>query len=551
MKDFLGNAVRSSRVSALPAILRYRLAPNLSGLTVVGMRAVLLTSLLLASVIPALAERNHRKPSDFEPLTSLPWKQPGATLEGVLESIFREPNPNIRYPILCGYLRTIPAAQLGKAFDLCIDLEDIQTPDSLVEILLPIWGERDPMACWKRTKELFQVVGVEDGWMGYDSWKKSDRITVQDTNALHASRFWLESGLTLSGFAMGVDRSSLPKAERLRLMKEFANKWINQFGSWPGYSRASASAYRDADFSLIQMLDAAVEELRSITSWTHPNSDEIELEGAFRRWLRAEPAAAPEIMKRVQAIKWPPEDGKMEPRSAGPSIELLMIWAKADLPAMIRWAESLEVGNDALALKARGFLMSRVDAETRDRWLAEAKPANDRIMSLLTDWAGWDPSAALDAAIALNDTDTIHKAVRQAAYEPWPQRPSNSYFGLDFLKGYDLSRLPEGTRAEVMENWDLIIFPLADADIGAFARYGLDFMLRYHYAPRENLIKLFSGDDEFSSDGDMIDRTFCALRVWAVFKPKEMKAWIVTQKDAEMRKALTWLLEHPWGGPKK
>jgi hypothetical protein len=45
----------------------------------------------------------------------------------------------------------------------------------------------------------------------------------------------------------------------------------------------------------------------------------------------------------------------------------------------------------------------------------------------------------------------------------------------------------------------------------------------------------------------MIDRTFCALRVWAVVKPDEMKKWIATLDDAEMRKALTWLLEHPWG----
>jgi hypothetical protein len=90
------------------------------------------------------------------------------------------------------------------------------------------------------------------------------------------------------------------------------------------------------------------------------------------------------------------------------------------------------------------------------------------------------------------------------------------------------------------------------SDIGEAARYSLDFMLRYDYAPRENLIKLFSGDDKFSSDWDMIDRTFCALRVWAVVRPNEMKTWIATIKDAEMRKALTWLLNNPWGtGPKE
>ena len=48
-----------------------------------GGRATLLAFLLFASVGPAMAGRNHLKPMDFEPLTSLPWKQPGATLDGV------------------------------------------------------------------------------------------------------------------------------------------------------------------------------------------------------------------------------------------------------------------------------------------------------------------------------------------------------------------------------------------------------------------------------------------------------------------------------------
>jgi hypothetical protein len=26
-----------------------------------------------------------------------------------------------------------------------------------------------------------------------------------------------------------------------------------------------------------------------------------------------------------------------------------------------------------------------------------------------------------------------------------------------------------------------------------------------------------------------------------------MKAWIATEPDPELRKSLTWLLEHPWG----
>ena len=88
-------------------------------------------------------------------------------------------------------------------------------------------------------------------------------------------------------------------------------------------------------------------------------------------------------------------------------------------------------------------------------------------------------------------------------------------------------------------------------DIAAMARHGFDFMRRTNFTPRENLIKFFSGQDGYTDD-DVIDRTFCSLRVWAVVKPKEMKEWIGTIKEADMRKALTWLLDHPWGtGPTK
>ena len=74
-----------------------------------GMRSLFLALLLVASAMPALAGRNHLQPTDFEPLTELPWLKPDAALEGVLDAIFREPNQTIRYAVLAEYLRLIPA----------------------------------------------------------------------------------------------------------------------------------------------------------------------------------------------------------------------------------------------------------------------------------------------------------------------------------------------------------------------------------------------------------------------------------------------------------
>jgi hypothetical protein len=527
-------------------------------------RAIVITLILASSAANTLAERNKLKPTDFEPLTSLPWKKPDATLESVLDTIFREPNSGVRYAVLAEYLRIIPVAQLGKAFETCIDLNGLQTPDEFVQFFLPIWAERDPKACWKRTKELFRLVGIEDGWLGHDSWKNTDRITVHDLSAIRASRFWIEDRNSLSRFPIGVDRSSLPQKESIRLMKDFTDVWLREFGLWPGYEPVRRNPYCvwSYAFSPNRVIHYFGEKpdsanmsrvIRNITSYG--DEAEAEFEVAARRWLQAEPSAAPEILKLVEEKKWPPSEGRMEARPAGPSTEFLMIWAKADLPAIIRWADSRDIRTDDTAAKAKGLLLSRVDAATRDRWLADAKSPEaerDRTGILLREWAAWDPKPALDMAVTMESGDTVFDIVIAAVEGPWGADPRNtSHSGLGFIKEFDPARLPEQVRTNQYLNWEMVMEVWGEVDIGEAARYGLDFLLRTNYTPRENLIKFFSGDDGYTDDA-MIDRTFCALRVWAVVKPREMKAWIATIKEADMRKALTWLLEHPWGtGPKE
>ncbi|HSI62568.1 MAG TPA: hypothetical protein VLE43_05600, partial [Candidatus Saccharimonadia bacterium] len=94
---------------------------------------------------------------------------------------------------------------------------------------------------------------------------------------------------------------------------------------------------------------------------------------------------------------------------------------------------------------------------------------------------------------------------------------------------------------ESMEWW-------GDIDVGEAARYGVAGLMKLHHFPQSDLIKFFKGENnEFTDTGDMIDRTFCCLRVWAVVRPDEMKAWIPTIQDSAMRDALTYILENPWG----
>ena len=84
-------------------------------------------------------------------------------------------------------------------------------------------------------------------------------------------------------------------------------------------------------------------------------------------------------------------------------------------------------------------------------------------------------------------------------------------------------------------------------EVGEAARYGFDFLSRASLGTvisREDLLRLLSGEDVGGEDGDMVDRTLCALRFWAIWQPEAMRRWIESVGDAEMRKALTWVLEH-------
>jgi hypothetical protein len=92
----------------------------------------------------------------------------------------------------------------------------------------------------------------------------------------------------------------------------------------------------------------------------------------------------------------------------------------------------------------------------------------------------------------------------------------------------------------VLEDW-------AEVDIGGCARFGMRCLKQSPWVKWEDLRVFLSGGEMDSDAGSVLDRTFSALRVWAIVRPSEMKAWIATEPDPELRKALTWLLEHPWG----
>jgi hypothetical protein len=296
---------------------------------------------------------------------------------------------------------------------------------------------------------------------------------------------------------------------------------------------------------------ATVAGLKEIGA-SEPLAD-LQLEIALRRALLAEPASAEEL------LRWTLEKWSTASRNGRtcfiPSQEFLLLWAKSDLPGIVRWAEALDASSGELGLRAQGLLISLVDSATRERWVAAAKsapPKEEGGESLFSHWAQWDLAGALAAVAEASQPEFARGLANHAVYGPWPDQPWNaSRDALQVLSSFDFSKRPPQISGFILEECYRLMEQWDSMDVAGAGQFGFAYLLRTNYAPRDRLIQFFSGSDIYAREDGMIDRTFCALRVWAVVRPQQMRKWIAGLEDAEMRKALTWLLENPWGHGKK
>lgn len=480
------------------------------------------------------AQRIDIKPLDFKPLTSLPWKDtPEVSLEAHLARIYLEPDSRVRYPVLAAYLKQIPSEKLESAFDLCLQLERTQHPENLIAFFLPIWAERDPGAAWKRTEPLFQLQDTHP--LDFDRWS-NPKMAFRNLVAMRKSSFWMDPRW-LENFLTGLNHSHAPTAEKQALREAFMAKWKPIYDSPP--SDSYTGTYDVDAPGLFEAFDLPVEKISAEIPQARSKKHVTALSLLLRRWLASKPDKALLIVTLA---------GKLNAADDA----LYLLWLQLAPESLIEWVEAQQNLQEPPP-RVTGMLLSRVDEKTSQRWLQNARTlhADNRFLNaMICNWASWDPKPALRAALATQEPDIIRDAADSVVYAGFDVRNA-LHHGLLAIQGHNVGNLPEPLRdmtlsgygIQIMEYWQKI-------DIGGSARYGLDFMLTTNYAPRADLIKLFSGDDAFSSDSDMIDRTFCSLRMWAALRPEEMKAWIATQPDADMRKALTWLLEHPWGTDK-
>ncbi|HEY1083282.1 MAG TPA: hypothetical protein VGE29_13525 [Prosthecobacter sp.] len=509
--------------------------------------------LLLAAVLfllpfqSSFGQRLGLSPLDFQPLVSLPWKHhEDVSLEKVLERIFLESNPAIRHAVLSSYLHRIPVEDFPRAFDLCITLQGTQWPDELVALILPIWAERDPQAAWKHSQTLFSFVAFD--WLSLDKWS-NPKIEVSDLDALRKSPFWLTRGLET--FPQGIKKSRLARADKIVILSDFASRYLATFGSLPEVRSYESPVYTSSDTEeLIRAFEAPYQGSKEEAIEAVSRGYKGTLEVILRRWLARAPKEAADIIAFSQTAEWP--DGKTDPDGNTISQEWLLQWAKTDLPGMASWVEPLDPRLNTLSTRARALLLGFADAATRQRLLEQAKAnssvTDDVLAELIHEAAPWNPQLAIDFAVSTANAEAVLTIVENAVYGFQSRSWNTCHFGLGIVNDFDIRGLPRFLLTLTSQSWGITIMEQwGDIDVAEAARYGFRFLSEAGICPRENLIKLFSGDDQYSSDSDMIDRTFCALRTWAVLQPDAMKAWIAQQESADMREALTWLLDHPRG----
>lgn len=494
-------------------------------------------------------KRLNWKPTDFQPLTTLPWLDivPNDTAK-IVERIFREPMANIRYAVLGEYLRQMPVEQFGMAFDVALMLEGRENPDELVSQMLGIWAERNPQAAWDRTQALAKLVGIDHGWLGYDSWY-GERITVQDAEGIQGSRFWLNAWALLS-FPDGVESSKLSWPEKLPLLKAFTQFWFDRFQSWPGGGYSSTlrpyqpmSAHGAAE--TIAMFGKDALDLKHGDVYASGPDAEAAFEVGLRRWLAERPQETPLILERIQKKHWR-ADGQTPEHSAALSVSLLLLWSQVDVAGLRAWATQAGNAGQDMPWLAKCILMGQVNAATQRQWLAE--PQGDLRQDRITELAEWQPELAMNEALLSKDAEFVENVAYGIVGPNWCIDSVNTtHFGLGFMRDFDLMRLSEETRLHFIgETAGILMEYWGNVDVGECARFGLRCLPHGEWPERKELLQFFRGEVDIGDDA-ILDRTFCSLRIWAVVRPDEMRAWLGTLKDQELRASLTWLLENPWG----
>ena len=502
------------------------------------------------------------KPMDFSPLVDLPWKRPGATLSRTLEVVFKEPDAGIRYPVLAEYFRTeIPLADLARAFEICLTLDGRQDATDLIALLLPIWAQREPETAWNKAQSLVGAVVLEGSPLDLDSWR-GPTVKVVNRKAWVASKIWMEPR-ALAGLGVGISSAEMPVESRRRLLKEYASFYVDHFDALPepGGAEGGGRGYPGANPRLIKTLELPAGEFSQEVSGNDPG-EPAALQAGFNRWLAQEPKLGMKLLELQEELS---EKAKSAVGSATPvrlpQPSFYLLWRQVDPAGLLSLALSEDPDLAEASERARVVMMAdRPLTDEVTRRLAKrsvgANTSEEEEGDECRLLAWYDPQAAWQLALRLKDPDVLRDVADDMVYGNG--NTANGFLhGIRAFAGLDLPAaakvLGEAVFEQMLQEYGYMVMEQwLEVDVASAAKFGFHFLTaipEVRAVAREDLLRLLRGDDQFASDGDMIDRTFCALRFWAMWKPAEMEAWIatVTQNDPEMNRVLSWLWENPWG----
>lgn len=513
---------------------------------------LLMITISLMAILSASAQRLDWKPSDFAPLTAVPWDDERRSMPDVLKVLFQEPDVTVRYPMLAEYLREIPVADLESAFRLSVVYEGTQHPRALISLFLRVWAERDPEGAWRKAKKLLEVA-LSHNILDLARWDWG-KVAAANQSAFQKSSFWIKPE-DVAAIGPAIEASELRKDEKIRILKEYAAVYIDLTGSMPPSRLPGGPSGEEVSIDG----SGLVKILRSSGDWNLNHFASLLSEGPERRvsmvrCLSVKPELASKLVDSARDLAREEENGgRVDAEQQAITLSFLSLWAQLDRASMEAWAKRQNPKFSETGMAARGILLEHVTEESRKAWLAEADRAG-YLPALYACWAEVSPVEALKAGSSHASSDILSEVHWRAAY-PTGGAFNRSHWGLGALRDFDIGKwqtahsgqglvhFPDGWSIMEVERWLQI-------DVGEAARYAYSFItspaLREQY-PRSMLIKVFSGKSFDSDDDGALDRTFCGMRFWAMWKPEEMRKWISGLEDPEMRQALTWMVENPWG----
>lgn len=510
----------------------------------------------------AMAQAAEPLYQQFRPLSSLPWTAPDATWESVIRRIYLDPIEDIRAAVLEEYLKQVPAERFPEVFDLCIHLEEDDSPDELLERLMYAWARKDPAAAWAKCLELYEIVVPQEP-LDVDGWEKV--ILVANPQAVAASTFWPPSAAFATGFYRGVKESTLPATEKDRITaalisrsaalgKASKSTWIGSFDIGPeGPETADPQPERTSEEQraeerrrfLLEILACPPAEVESRLAQAPPVvwQDEFLLARALIRWMDGKASRGFQIFDFVMDTADPHAVMRFTSQKEPIPLEFLAEWALLDFDNLLNWANAVPSGRPGAYVKSEAVLTTfawRLGVARQDEMTDPSDDSEDpdTILELLTQWAQLDPEVALPFIYSHGAVRTYGELAPDAMHWRWSSNVKRSYIrrleeGPIPLPGQQLSYL--------METWTHI-------DAAATARHGVGWCLRTKYFTQKRLAQVWSGNGS-PFDGSVDDRLYGSLRVWAMRRPEEMRAWIRAEPLPEdVRTALLWLVDHAKGG---